>query len=721
MRAFTNATVSSRSSYARWRRVFGAVVTSALVAGAVQPLTAASAQEANHVNLNILAVTDFHGHISKVEKKGVLREVGAALLACYVNDQRQKFPNTGFVSAGDNIGGSPFASSILKDRPTIEVLNAMGLEATAVGNHEFDQGWSDLVDRVGIDGTKLAKFPHLGANVKGVQIDPYMIVEKEGVKIAYVGAVTDTTASLVSPAGVAGITFTDPVAEVNSVAAELKNSGKADVVIALIHEGVEPKQFTKDVDAVVAGHTHVQRNEPGQPPVVQPGNYGNAIADIDIVFDKAAKKVVSVETSNHLPEDMKRECGDKPDPEVEKIVAAAEDAAKVEGEKVVTTLSHSFYRGANPDEGPGSNRGTESTLNSMIADATLESVNASTTLKADIGVMNAGGVRADLEKGDVTYAEAYTVQPFNNTLGVVDLTGAAFIQLLEQQWREASVSERPVLILGLSRNVEYSYDPEAPIGSRVTDVSVNGAPIELNKTYRIAASNFLLNEGDAYSAFGTRSGSNTIQDTGLVDIDAFNAYLLKNKDVAPRVDQTSVGVTFKGASRDALPAGKPVEIEVSSLSYTVSEEPQAKSVAVSFGRMEDGKIVWGEAVTADVDNAITEGNNETGRAKVSITVPEDAVVLRIVTDSGTDHQVRVNGYLGEFGPTGVASLIEQGSNLPAFGGTMGSAAHADASGFSASFKLTAYLGNLLEAFVSGLTSIGDFFRSLFRAIFGGSR
>lgn len=621
----------------------------------------AHAAEADQVSLNILGITDYHGHLSqKTDKSDAISEIGASGLACFLEKERAENPNTSFVSAGDNIGGSPFESSILRDLPTIQVLNAMGLEASAVGNHEFDQGWDDLNGRVGVHGDKLANFPYLGANVQGADIAPSHIVNKGGVNIAYIGAVTPETSQMVSPAGIAGISFSPSIDAVNAEAAKLKESGEADVVIALVHEGVSSAGFSEDVDAVIAGHTHVERNENGQPPVVQPANYGMLLADIDVVYDTAEKKVVSVDTSLRSAAEMLEVCAGDSVPEVDTIVAAAKEAAEAEGAKPVANIKDSFYRGSNSEGGSGSNRGTESTLNSMLADATLESVNASTDLKADIGVMNAGGVRDDLEAGEVTFAESYAVQPFGNTLGVVDITGAEFKQILEEQWRDA---DRPVLILGLSNNVQYSYDPEAGDGNRITYVSVNGEPLDLNKTYRIAASNFLLNEGDGYTSFHTQSGSNTIIDTGLVDVDAFNQYLASNEDLEVRPHQTNVGINFGDANPQGLKADQKITLNLTSLSYTTEGEPQTKTVSVSFGSQKEGseEISWTEAVSAEVDNTITDKVNETGRASIEVTVPAGAVKLRVQTDTGTDITVPVKS-------EGAPATETPEEGLPSIGG-----------------------------------------------------
>lgn len=613
----------------------------------------AYAAEADQVSLNIIGVTDFHGHLSQAkDRKGEISEPGAAVMACYVNKERKENPNTSFVSAGDNIGGSPFESSILKDKPTLDALNAMELEASAVGNHEFDKGWSDLKDRVGVDGDKLAKFPYLGANVKGSDMAPSTVIEKGGVKIGYVGTITADTPNLVSPDGIQGLSFSEPVAATNAEAKRLKESGEADVVIGLVHEGMDNTKFSEDVDAVIAGHTHVLRKLDGKPVLVQPANYGMDLADIDIVYDKAAKKVVSVTAENRTAKDMMDVCGETPDEKVANIVSAAKDSAKTEGEKVVTTLKNDFYRGANSDGESGGNRGTESSLNSMIADATLYGVNKLTDLKADLGVMNAGGVRADLASGDVTYAEAFAVQPFGNSLGVVEITGEQLKQALEQQWKPGG--ERAMLALGLSKNVQYAYDPDAEQGKRITYVSVNGKPLDPSKKYRVAGSSFLLNGGDSFDAF--KGGK--FQDAGQMDIDVFNRYLKDNKDIAVRPNQTSVGVQLSGAAVDeaqisdealrgnVLAPTKDVTVNLSSLAYTGKEKKPTTATA-KFLRCEGEKAITVGEASANTDNTITDGLDETGKAKVNLTVPEEAAFLQITTDAGSklNYPISVEGKL----------------------------------------------------------------------------
>lgn len=611
----------------------------------------AYAAEADQVSLNILGITDFHGHFSQAkDRKGEISEPGAAVMACYINKEREANPNTSFVSAGDNIGGSPFESSILEDKPTLDVLNAMGLEASAVGNHEFDQGWDDLKDRVGVNGDKLAKFPYLGANVKGSDMAPSEVVEMDGVRVGYVGTVTADTPNLVSPAGIEGLSFDDAVEATNAEAKRLKESGEADVVIGLVHEGMDNSKFSDKVDAVVAGHTHVLRKLDGSPVLVQPSNYGMDLADIDIVYDKAEKKVVSVTAENRSTKDMMDVCGDTPDEEVANIVSAAKDAAKIEGEEVVTTLKNDFYRGANSDGVTGGNRGTESSLNSMIADATLYGVNQLTDLKADLGVMNAGGVREDLASGDVTFAEAFLVQPFGNSLGVVEITGEQLKQALEQQWKPEG--ERPMLVLGLSKNVQYAYDPDAEHGKHITYVSVNGEPLDPNKKYRVAGSSFLLTGGDSFDAFA----EGEFQDAGQMDIDVFNRYLNDKSDISIRPNQTSVGVQLSGTAVNEakvsdeslrgsiLAPNKDVTVKLSSLSYT-GPEAKPKTATAKFLKCDGKTPIEGAEANGEMDNTITDGLDETGKATVNLTVPQEASFLQITTDAGSElnYPVAVEG------------------------------------------------------------------------------
>lgn len=597
----------------------------------------AYALEGDSVELNILGITDFHGHL---EATG--GEAGAAGIACYVEAERADNPLTNFVTVGDNIGGSPFVTSILQDTPTLDVLNAIGVDASALGNHEFDAGYEDLTQRVSVDGTGEAQFPYLGANVVGGDPAPAgsEIVDLGGVKVGYVGAVTQETATLVSPAGIPGITFTNDIEAINTEAARIADD--VDVIIALTHSGASANDdYSADVDVVFAGHTHQNRVETGparegkQPLVmIQGWEYGQAVSDVEITFDRTAGEITNIEARNVLVDEILAACDAVPGnpvvANVQNIVNAAVDASEEAGAEVVTTIENTFYRGADSEGTYGSNRGVESSLNNLLAEAGLWAMNELTALSADIGVMNAGGVRADLQAGDVTFADAYLVQPFGNTYGVVDITGAQFKEALEQQWKDPA-GERPRLALGLSNNVQYSFDESRPAGERITHITVNGAPIDLDATYRVAGASFLLAGGDGFTALA--AGSEML-DSGMVDVDLFNRYLQAHPGAEVRDNHSSVGISLEGpavAEDGSLIAGEDLTINLSSLSYT-GGEAKPTTVTVTLGD---------EDITVPVDTTIIPNLDNTGTATVTVTVPAGANEISLATDAGTTFSLPV--------------------------------------------------------------------------------
>ncbi|MDU0477818.1 bifunctional UDP-sugar hydrolase/5'-nucleotidase [Staphylococcus chromogenes] len=621
----------SRRNFQRLTRTTTAAAAAVAMWATLTP--AAFAQTAP-VQFNIAGITDFHGHISNVvAKDGKIVEPGAAELACMLPVAAEGKKQL-FVSSGDNIGGSAFNSALLNDEPTLQVLNQMGLKASAVGNHEFDNGYADLAGRV----ASLAEFPHLGANVEGENPDlkPYVIEEIDGVRVALVGTVTTTTADKVSPAGIAGITFTDPNKATNDIADKLKSEGQADVVVALIHEGMRtPEMFSNNVDIVMAGDSHltdnqvITRKDGSKFALVQADHYSKALADLDITFDPATKKITDIKSTVHDAEAIHAACGATPDAAVAAIVAAAEEKAKQQGEQVVANTSHSFYRGSSDGTiaTSGKNRGVESTLNNLLAEAAKQGIAGSTTVKPDLGVMNAGGVRADLEKGEVTYAEAFAVQPFGNEITYASVTGANIIQALEQQWKDPG-ADRPVLHLGWSDNLAYTFDPEAQRGKHITSVTIDGKPLDPAKTYTVAGSTFLLQGGDGFTAFGP--DETKLPNTGIMDVQLFIDFLKANKDLAPRAGQSNVGVHFQTAPKP----GKTVKVDLSSLIYTIDDP--ATTVAVEFD---------GQTVTAPITKNFEAATPGAGMATVELKMPEkgsDPIPMTIKTDAGTEITTLVN-------------------------------------------------------------------------------
>ena len=616
----------------------------------------AAAAEADQVTINVANITDFHGRLKYNPSTTTVKdaagnpvldengkevkeitpkagdEMGAANVAGIMNYLREQNPNTIVTTSGDNQGGSAFVSFISDDKYTMDFIKAIGTDGSAVGNHEFDKGYQDLIDRI-VPGTNDKQ---LGANifVDGEQpVKPYTIVEKEGVKVALVGTTSNLTPEKSSPANVAGVKFTDSAEQVNVEAKKLKESGKADLVIALIHDPAHtsaPKLDAKYVDFVFGGDDHIKRLEldrDGKVPYAQSHEYGKVVTDIAFTYDKAEKKLVEVD-GRQIEASQLEELGITPDAEVEKIVAEADKIASELGQKVVANIAADFKRGSNPEDKPGSNRGTESTANNMLAQSAVAALSAFLDTEIDFGVMNAGGVRADLSKGDVTYEQAANVQPFGNNIAVATLSGAAIKEALENQWQTPEATEksgRPRLDMGLSDNVSYTYNPNAERGNRILDIQINGESVDPEKDYTVAASTFLLDGGDALINADEVRNRN---DVGYNDLQAFVDYL-QTGDATVRAGQKDVGVVLP---EGGLKAGQKNIIELTSLSYSSEGEAQAETVTAKLGEA---------TATADVDNAVTDADNgfgEQGRAKVELEIPAGVSgeqTLEITTDAGT--------------------------------------------------------------------------------------
>ncbi|WP_106212785.1 ExeM/NucH family extracellular endonuclease [Glaciihabitans tibetensis] len=626
------------------------------------------------VDINLLNINDFHGRIdaNTVQFAGTVERLRA----------EAGEENTLFLSAGDNIGASLFASSSQRDEPTIDVLNTLDLVTSAVGNHEFDQGFSDLTGRVNAS----ADFSYLGANVylKGTTtpaLQEYDVFEVDGVRVAVIGAVTEETPTLVSPAGVATLDFGDPVAAVNRVAARLVAGDLADVIVAEYHEGAGAgtpdgatleeeialtdsafsaivTNTTAEVDAIFTGHTHKQyaweAQIPNAPagetrPVLQTGSYGEYIGQIELKFDVTTGEVIASDARNvarpvivNTPTDKALDRADavlvQKYPrvaEVKTIVDAALAQAAIQGNVPVGAVTKDITRASTDATKVVEDRASESTLGNLIADSLLSSLSDPDVGGAEIGVVNPGGIRADLlyagsaageGNGVVTYAEANAVLPFVNNLWTTTLTGAQFKTVLEQQWQrnpDGSVPSRPFLNLGLSDNVSYTYDAARAEGDRVTSISIDGAPIVLTRDYRVGSFNFLLQGGDNFREFA--KGTDT-RDSGLVDRDAWVSYLQENSPIAPSYDRRAVAVT--GLPTGVLEAGTSASVTLSKLNLTSLGSPVNTEVTASF----EGSSA--AAVTAPVAS---------GAATVSFTVPSDigGNVTLVITAKESGTVVRV--------------------------------------------------------------------------------
>lgn len=607
---------SSSSAAARRHRRWWAGAAVAAIALAGLGTVTPTAQAATPVTIQLVTVNDFHG---RIERAGA--SAGAAALATAVKSIRAANPNTVFAAAGDLIGASTFTSFIANDKPTIDSLNAAGLEVSAVGNHEFDQGWNDLMNRV----LPLANWEYIGANVHTTDGTPnlpeYWTQTFEGVTIGFVGAVTDELPSLVSPAGIANLSIESPVVAANRVADQLSDgnpeNGEADVVVLLVHEGAATTDISSatdpnskfgkivlganaNIDAIVSGHTHLAYNHViGGRPVISSGQYGEKFSNMTIQVDPVTKQILSMV---NVIENAPGTYAD--DPAVATIVAAATAAAGPLGSVKVGDVTADFRRAKQPTL--SENRGGESTIGNFVADVQLWSANQ--TGSAQIAFMNPGGIRNDLNfapDGVITYAEAAAIQPFANTLITMDLTGAQVKTVLEQQWQPSS-AVRPVLHLGVNKALKFVYDPTAPAGQHITGIWLNGVPIDPAGTYRVVVNSFLAAGGDNF--FELAKGTNKT-DTGKIDLQSMVDYFAANKVASPDYVQRGIGID--PATPNAV--GQPLTVAVSSLDMSNPAEPKAGTATATLGGVSIGSTA--------VDPTPVATNDEVGRGSFTYMVP----------------------------------------------------------------------------------------------------
>ncbi|WP_374975900.1 choice-of-anchor I family protein [Microbacterium trichothecenolyticum] len=702
-----------RSSTGTPQLVVGSEVSGTTTVWDVAQLTA------SQPDVRVLTINDFHGRLVQ-ETGGV---AGAAVLAGAVDKYRQQNPNTLFVSAGDNIGASAFESFIDDDDPTIDALVAAGLDASAVGNHEFDQGFDDLVNDVipsfeGDENADAMSDFALGANVfvKGTDdhaLQPYTIKTVNGTKIAFVGVVTTQTAGMVSPDGIADIEFRDLVDSANDAAADAAAEG-ADVVILLAHEGaassaLEASQAddafgdlvenaSDDIDAIVSAHTHQRyAHEIGGRPVIQAHQYGTALGTLDIELTETGELESITGGTVSLYDSVVSQHVAYPQTATKSIVDQAVTVATEKGQVQVGSITADILRGKTSTG--SEDRGVHSTLGNTIADVYLWATSANPGYggqDAQIAFMNPGGLRNDLLFGDddgaMSYREVANVQPFGNTLVTLDLTGVQIKEILEQQWQPDGAS-RPKLALGVSKGFTFEYDPSAARDAHIVSMQYQGEEIYPTDTFRVVTNSFLSAGGDNFFSFA--DGTNVL-DSGQIDLQATvdffaaaggpvapspadRAYLLGEQ---PPVEGTDPGTgpgTDPGTTTPPTPvnpggnppaAGAQRGGDWAKVDVGPGRVEQGGTLRVSLSGLEPGQTV---AATLFSDPVVVSGipaADAQGRLSFTVVIPSDIALgdhRLVITSAGLDPI--------EVGVTVVApgALAATGSEFP-WGITVGGAA-----------------------------------------------
>jgi 5'-nucleotidase len=541
------------------RSLRAAAVGAAALSLALPGAAVAAPGGGQELEVQLLAFNDFHGNL---ESGGTVTRPdgtrvpagGVAYLDTHLDYLRSTNPKATFtLSSGDLIGASPLVSALFKDEPTIEAMNLLGLDMNAVGNHEFDEGIDEL-ERMryggchptegcfGEDGFEGADFPFLAANVvrerTGETIfPPYVIHKVRGEKIAFVGTVLEDTPAIVSQSGIAGLDFRDEADAMNALVPQLKRRG-VETIIALVHQGgvqegqnasyndckdlqgpiVDIVERTSDeVDVFLSGHTHQGYNcEVDGRTVISGLSFGRLISDVDLTINRRTGETTDVRAVNRIvTQDV------TPDAELQALVARYQALAAPIAARPIGEASAAITRDTTP--------AGESALGDVIADAQLAATSSPGTGGAQIAFMNPGGIRTDLDAGPVTYGEAFSVQPFGNSLVTMTLTGAQIDTLLEQQFSGANAG-RP-RVLQPSAGFSYTWNPNAPEGARVdpATIALNGTPLDPQASYRVTVNSFLAEGGDAFAVL--TEGTNRLG--GAIDVDAFEAFFRQNSPVAP--------------------------------------------------------------------------------------------------------------------------------------------------------------------------------------------
>ena len=565
------------------RRLAGVAVAGVCAAAALAAPTTAladpgKAQPKSHfplTDLQILSFNDFHGNLQppggssgrvlNPDGQTFTAAGGVEYLATHLAEARKGHPNTVTVAAGDIVGASPLISALFHDEPTIRSMNALGLDVSAVGNHEFDEGYVELqrLQHGGClpDGDGLANqnscpdnepfegaaFSYLAANVvetaTGKTVLPAYTIKTfpNGAKVGFIGMTLKGTPSIVTASGIRGLEFRDEVQTANALVPELRKQGVKAIVV-LVHEGGYPvtqaynytcdsdkaisgpivqiaQHLDPEIDMIISGHTHmpyvcnIPDPDGNDRLVTSASSFGRLFTETDLRYNLRSNDIVrgSVKGSNLVvTRDVAR------DPVQTALIDKYAAYAAPITSRIVGSITTDVTRTMNASG--------ESQLGDLIADAQRTDPSVVMGSRApDIAFMNPGGIRADLtyaqvssgeQPGEVTFGEAFTVQPFNNYLVSMDLTGSQIKALLNQQWSGGNAGSPRML--QVSNGFAYTYS-----GTTLGTVTLNGSPLVDSQVYRVVANSFLSDGGDNFTTF--KDATNKY--FGGMDIDAFANYL----------------------------------------------------------------------------------------------------------------------------------------------------------------------------------------------------
>ena len=610
------------------------------------------------VPIDLVGISDLHGYIETTFHKNPetgevdlnnVENPGVTSLACHLSRAYRANPNALFVSSGDNIGSSYYLSSYMDDEGTLDVLERFRMDVSALGVHELDHGLGDLEGRV----LPYATFPILAANVSGSDAlsaegdgRGVFIKEVDGVRVGFIGVVTDELPKLVSSSTRAQLTVAPAVATANARAAELKDgdpdNGEADVVVVLSHEDAASTAtgFSKNVDAVVAGRSHVSYAqtvtgvEGNEIAVVQPDHYGLKLGMIRLNYDRDTKKVSVINVEN---QDLRQEYCHEDDFDGINIFSYKRYNKMMDlgAAQPVAQLGTDYLRGSDGVT-PGAHTGTESTAADLVAESyrywladmdPMEQPPASThyvgvvradDLKADFRYKSTGNyhgeVPADQVDGLFTVDEVRNVSPDDKAMGYLTMTGAELKGLIAQQWRPGADSV--AVQLGLSANVDVIVNSAAQTedgaAPSIREVRVDGQVLGDTDTVVVASTQELLTGGAGFTlphGRGVVNVGSLGRDITTNYLASFNQQILK-----PSYAKRQVGMS---ATPKPGQAGT-VTVTMDSLVYT---HPTEQVLGARRVRAVSGDK---EFFSQNIDLTVDRSGPTTGKASFDLTFPADA-------------------------------------------------------------------------------------------------
>ncbi len=546
--------------------VFAAGETTTVVSSKeiILSTTSEASEELSNKTVDILTFNDFHGSLAEDVRQG--RNAGMAKLVAAVREASKKNPNTLIVAGGDNYQGSAL-SNLTYGAPVSAMMKAMGVTASAVGNHEFDWG-AELLEQWAKDGD----FEFLAANIidkaTGQPVTyakPYMVVEKGGIKVAFIGLAHPNTSTLTKREHVAGVEFTDPVKAAQKWVDYLKagsaKEGTPDVIIALTHidsnQNSETKEITGGVatlakevvglDAIVSGHSHrVVAGKVNGVAIVQAGANGREFGKLSINLDENGK-VTGITPS--IDAIAMRKSDIINDGEAEKLYN--EFNQKVEpilGEVLGNATGEFTHDRSQPNV---------SLLGKWAAEVMRKKTNV------QVGIQNGGGLRRTLAEGKITMGDLYEIMPFDNALVTMELPGEDLLKAIDHGIMNPNITD------GQFAGVKVVFDKDKEFGNRIVAITLeDGTPIKVGEYYTVVVPDFIFDGGDNYNFKNARNVVNTYIPVRDMLVEA-----IKEAKVL-----TPEPVTYIVEKSEYVPVQQPVVEEPKK--EVVKEEPKQEVVKV---------------------------------------------------------------------------------------------------------------------------------------------